>query len=71
MKINYLTLMVTTYCTLRCAQCALSIPRIDSAHYPFNDIKQSLVRAFSLYDYVEEFMISGGEAILHPQIIKI
>lgn len=71
MRTEFLTLMVTTHCTLRCAQCALSIPYISNVHYPFDDIALSVKNAFQLYDIVGEFMISGGEAILHPDIVKI
>lgn len=71
MKADFLTLMVTTHCTLRCAHCSLSIPHVPNVHYPFSELALSIRRTFQLYDFVGEFMISGGEAILHPDIVKI
>lgn len=71
MKTEYLSLMVTTYCTLRCAQCSLSIPYVPKAHFPVEEIALSIKRVFQLYDSVGEFMVTGGEAILHPDIVAI
>lgn len=66
-------ILITTRCTLNCKHCALGIPYLGEKQE--NDllerIKNEVDVLFQVYDYIERIDISGGEALMHPQIVEI
>lgn len=67
-----IALIITTRCSLRCKKCALGIPYFDDQkHDDLDMILNELDSIFKIYDYVERIDISGGEPLLHPDILEI
>lgn len=67
-----IALILTTKCTLRCKKCVLGIPYFkDQKHDSFENITAELNSIFRIYDHVERIDVSGGEALLHPDIARI
>ena len=67
-----ITFLVTTRCSLNCDKCSSHIPDIKcNRDTPFEDIAQYLENLLAGVDYIYAFILSGGEAFLHPDIDKI
>lgn len=73
--IHRVALHLTWKCTLRCEKCAAFIPSIYEKglvfDYKYSDIKQSLQTLFELVDRIEVITLTGGEAILHKDIVEL
>jgi hypothetical protein len=66
------TLIITSNCALKCNGCYMGLPyRNKNFNRPFNEIKNDIDLFFSTVDYSLFFNISGGDALLHPDIEKI
>lgn len=67
-----IAVIVTTKCTLRCKKCVLGIPYFkEQKHDTLENIISEIGAIFQIYDFVERVDISGGEALLHPDIEQI
>ena len=66
---------ITTQCTLNCKLCVSMIPefkiRGKAKHVPFEQVAAEIHAVFSIYDYIEDITLSGGEPLLHPDLVKI
>ncbi len=75
LKINRIAIHLTWRCTLRCEKCGAYIPKMYEKgkifDYDFEIIKQSVEKIFSLVDYSDVVTLTGGEAILHKDIVDI
>lgn len=62
-RIRALHLFVTTFCHLKCIECAVGIPRIRfPEHYSVEYIR----RAGTFFHGIEHVTITGGEPTMHP-----
>ncbi|MCL2495625.1 MAG: hypothetical protein FWE98_08265 [Oscillospiraceae bacterium] len=63
---------VTTRCTLNCDKCLFFVPDIrPRCDFPLEDLALDLERLLADADYIYSFMLTGGEAFLHPELDKI
>lgn len=66
---------ITTKCTLNCKLCVSMIPefkiRGKAKHVPFEQVAAEIHAVFAIYDYIEDITLSGGEPLLHPDLVKI
>lgn len=69
--INRLGLGVTSKCTLKCKHCIAGIPGGNNKHRKYSKIKSQIDLIFQAFDRIENFVISGGEAIGHPNFREI
>ena len=66
------SLEITMRCTLKCKLCAAYAPYYDvPPHYSAEYCAQILEKYFQIVDYVGDFSLSGGEALMHKEIDKI
>ena len=71
-EIQRAAITVTFRCTLKCKLCGVDAPRYDNPkHFATNDIKTMISRFLNMVDYVEEFELSGGEALMHEDLADI
>lgn len=74
-KIHRIAIHLTWRCTLRCEKCGAYIPEMYKKgkifDYDFDIIKSSMEKFFELVDFVEVITLTGGEAILHKDIVKL
>ena len=65
-------LAITERCTLRCKLCFAYIPyHKNPKDMTLTDVETVLKRYFSLVASVDFFCITGGEPLLHPQLVPI
>lgn len=73
--IHRVALHLTWRCTLRCEKCGAYIPESYEKgldfDYDYEEIKRSLTTLFSLVEKVEVITLTGGEAILHKDIVPL
>ena len=66
---------LTWRCTLRCEKCGAYIPEVYRKglvnDYSYEDIRNSLKTLFEMIDYVDVITLTGGEAILHKNIVEL
>ncbi len=66
---------MTWRCTLRCEKCGAYIPEIYRlglvTDYDYVEIKQSLISLFAITDRIRVITLTGGEAILHKNIVDL
>ncbi len=62
-RIRALNLTVTTFCHLKCIECAVGIPRIQ---YPEHYSIEYIRRAGTSFHGIEHVTITGGEPTMHP-----
>ncbi|RCX09877.1 4Fe-4S single cluster protein [Anaerobacterium chartisolvens] len=63
---------ITFRCTLKCKLCGVEIPFYNvPPHLSYNDFERIIDRYFQIVDYIDEFEISGGEALMHEDLSKI
>lgn len=66
---------LTWRCTLRCEKCGAFIPKSYEKglafDYDYTEIKQSLTTLFEMVDTVNVITLTGGEAILHKNIVEL
>lgn len=66
------TLTITTKCTLRCQDCAAFIPyHEEQKHIPKEVIFQHIDKLDEIFDTITFLAISGGEALMHPDVYEI
>lgn len=66
-----LTILMTSYCTLRCKLCATyASTNKNPKHYSCEEMIKGVDRFFDCMGEVELFTLSGGEPLLHPQLLK-
>lgn len=71
-NIEYLELVVTTKCTLKCKDCANLIPLYKNPYsIEFNVIKESLLILLENVESIEKFRILGGEPFLYDDLDKV
>lgn len=65
-------LLVTTICNLNCEYCLNYTPYIKKpAHFPLQELKESVDTYFSHIDYVGLFQLTGGEPMLYHYLREI
>lgn len=71
-KLKRTAVTVTFRCTLKCKLCGVEAPYYDvPPHFTLENIEKMIDRYFSIVDYIDEFEISGGEALMHEDLAKI
>jgi acyl carrier protein/organic radical activating enzyme len=73
--LNRLAIHLTWKCTLRCEKCGAFIPesyekKLDY-DYDYDEIIQSLTTIFAITDTINVITLTGGEAILHRNIVEL
>lgn len=75
LKEKQLALQILTACTLNCNLCADYSPLYAQRHAHKTisepELKYELKQSFSIYDYIEDFTLTGGEPLLHRDFAKI
>ncbi len=75
LKEKQLAFHITTACTLNCKLCVNLMPcfkaRKNARHIPVEQIKREISAVFEIYDFIEDVTISGGEPLIHPDLLKI
>lgn len=75
LTIRRVAIHLTWKCTLRCELCGAYIPKIYEKglafDYDYEEIKKSLLTLFELIDFSDVITLTGGEAILHKNIIDL
>lgn len=75
LSIRRVAIHLTWRCTLRCEKCGAYIPKIYEQgrifDYEYTQIKQSLLTLFDLVDRIDVITLTGGEAILHKNIVDL
>lgn len=72
MEIKRVSVTMTFRCTLKCKLCAAEAPRYQKPkHFTYEQITTMISRFMDLIDYVEEFELSGGEALIHEDLDRI
>jgi len=70
--LSRVTLPITTRCTLNCTKCIARTPHLQShADIPLHTLTQDIASLFACVDEVYALVISGGEALLHPQLAEV
>jgi len=71
-KTQSIALLITQRCTLNCNMCGACIPLyVKPKEDSIGLIKKELDSIFKLFEYVEIFEISGGEPLMHKDIVDI
>lgn len=67
--IGQITQMVTTYCSLKCKNCMMSIPYlIQKEHMDLEKLKQDADLLFEKVDFIKYYGPGGGEIFLYPHL---
>lgn len=70
-----LALHITSHCNLNCKLCAALIPYGRSKHalehISLEQIKNDTDMIFLIYNHIDDFVVSGGEPLLHPSLPEI
>lgn len=71
-RIKRVAITLTFRCTLKCKLCGADAPKYEKPkHFTYEQITTMISRFMDLIDYVEEFELSGGEALMHEDLDKI
>lgn len=74
-SIHRVAIHLTWKCTLRCEKCGAFIPKSYEKglafDYAYDEIKRSLQTLFQMVDKIEVITLTGGEAILHKNIVDL
>lgn len=74
-SIRRVAIHLTWRCTLRCEKCGAYIPEIYKqgrvCDYDYKEIRRSLQTLFEIVDRVDVVTLTGGEAILHKNIVEL
>ena len=63
---------ITLRCTLFCDKCAAHVPDYPNhAHMPREDLLADMRFLLSSIDYIYDMNLSGGEALLHPNLDEV
>lgn len=64
---------ITYRCTLKCKLCLTFTPYWPhpAPHYPYEEIKRQIEHFFDIAETVGIISITGGEPLLHPDLLKI
>lgn len=72
MELKRTTMVITQRCTLKCKLCLAFMPYYENpVDMLFADVEETLKRYFQLVDQVGIFSITGGEPLLHKDIVRI
>lgn len=72
MNIRRTTLIITQKCTLKCKLCLAFVPYFEKpVHTPYKDACVIIDNYFKVVDNVQIFSITGGEPLMHPDLVKI
>lgn len=75
LSIRRVAIHLTWRCTLRCEKCGAYIPKIyelgRAFDYEYDQIRQSLLSLFDLVERIDVITLTGGEAILHRNIVDL
>lgn len=70
-----LSIHITSHCTLNCKLCAVLVPYGRELHLlkqiSYAQIVKDIDACFSIYSYIEDITINGGEPLMHPNLPKI
>lgn len=69
--LDHLGILVTTYCNLKCRDCADLIPRRTRRHYELGQLISDVSIVLENVDYINEILVIGGEALLYPQLPEV
>lgn len=73
--VNRVAIHLTWKCTLRCEKCGAFIPKSYEKglafDYDVSEIKHSLAILFQIVDTIDVVTLTGGEAILHKNIVEL
>ena len=65
-------LSVTLVCNLKCKLCAAYSPyQTKKTTIDIGDLKKTMARCFEVASFVEQFGITGGEPMLHPDLPEL
>ena len=65
-------LAITERCTLKCKLCIAYIPyHVNPRDMAINEVETVLERYFSIVTSVDAFCVTGGEPLLHPDLLTI
>jgi organic radical activating enzyme len=65
-------IIITYRCNLKCKLCTAYSPYYDiPPHFEYEDLAKSIDKYFDLVSYVGKFTISGGEPMVHKDLVKI
>lgn len=72
-EIPFIEVILTTVCTLNCAECSNLIPmfRNVSHHVSADDFKKEITDLLSSVGYIHRLKIHGGEPLTHPNLAEI
>jgi organic radical activating enzyme len=72
MNIRRTTLVITQKCTLKCKLCLAFMPYYKNpTHMPYDVVCNVIDNYFKIVDNVKIFSITGGEPLLHPNLVDI
>lgn len=75
LKERQLAFQILTPCTLNCKLCADYSPlykqKKEFYYVTFENFKKEVSAIFSIYDYIEDVTITGGEPLMHPQLPEL
>lgn len=72
MEKTNLTILLTSRCTLKCKLCATYAPQNKKpCHYDSKIIMASVDKYFASMGDVCLFTLSGGEPLLHPDLVRM
>ena len=69
--IPHLGVMATSFCNLKCKNCADLIPQRSNYHYDIEDIKKDLQSIFDSNIRIEKILLIGGEILLYPDLDEL
>ncbi len=69
LSLNYIELVITTKCTLRCKDCANLMPKYDKPYdVDLNVMKKSIQKLLNCCNEIKMFRILGGEPFCNPNL---
>lgn len=72
LNLAMLSYSITQKCTLKCKHCASFMPYINKPeNYSIEKIMEDIDNCFKLVDYINAFVLVGGDAMMHPQFNEI
>lgn len=65
-------LVVSFICNNRCKLCGVESPYYEKPpHFSAEDLCRTITQYFKIVSHVDKFTLSGGEPLIHPEIVKI